>query len=412
MFIELELDWMSHPFSLNRFKIRSQTQIDTIRSLGLQQVRYDPARSDTLPLSEEKVEPVAVDTPEMIQARELAAEEIAQKKLAHKKEHEQQASLQECEKHYNDACRQLRVLTKEVFSQPQQAKQKVDALASSLIQELMDDNVAIRLLADRSGDEFTLHSVNVTVLSLLLGKNAGLEEAALHALTVGSLLHDIGKLSLPDRLRFQNTQLSSAEKSLLKEHVAKGVEIGREMELPPHVLLAIGQHHELADGNGYPSGINVHRMTVAARIISLINRYDNLCNNANPLDMLTPHEALRTIFAQTRHEFDETLLASFVKMMGIYPPGSVVKLTDDRFGIVTSVNPNKPLKPTILAYEPKVAREHAPVINLEHVNDLGIKQSIKPVQLPKAVFDYLAPRKQLSYFFEHTNRSLVMGEHG
>ncbi|MBY0574383.1 MAG: phosphohydrolase, partial [Undibacterium sp.] len=123
-------------------------------------------------------------------------------------------------------------------------------------------------------------------------------------------------------------------------------------------------------------------------------------NPNNVAHALTPHEALSQLFTKCKNQSDTTTLTAFIKMMGIYPPGSVVQLSDDRFALVVSVNSARPIKPKVLVYDVKVPCEEALVVNLEHESQLGIRRSLKPLQLPKAVFDYLSPRKRLCYFFE------------
>ena len=92
----------------------------------------------------------------------------------------------------------------------------------------------------------------------------------------------------------------------------------------------IAQHHEHADGSGFPLKLNTDRMTLAARIVALVDRYDNLCNPYFLAKAMTPHEALSLLFAQGKTQYDTTILSGFIKMMGVYPPGSTVQLTDDR----------------------------------------------------------------------------------
>jgi len=141
-------------------------------------------------------------------------------------------------------------------------------------------------------------------------------------------------------------------------------------------------------------------MAIGARIVSLVNRYDNLCNPAKVANSLTPHEALSLIFAQSRNKFDATMLNAFIRMMGVYPPGSVVQLTDDRYAAVVSCNSSRPLKPRVLVCDTKVPVEQALLLNLDGQADLGIRRSLKPTQLPAAARDYLSPRQRMVYFFE------------
>jgi hypothetical protein len=171
------------------------------------------------------------------------------------------------------------------------------------------------------------------------------------------------------------------------------------MGLSPGALLVIAQHHEHADATGYPKGVALDRMSVGARIVAMVNHYDNLCNAAVPSKSLTPHEALSRMFAQLRSRFDATMLNAFIRLMGIYPPGSVVQLSDDRYAMVMTVNSARPLKPRVLVFDPNVAPDDAVHLNLETTPDLGIRRSLKGEQLPSRALDYLAPRQRVAYFF-------------
>ena len=145
------------------------------------------------------------------------------------------------------------------------------------------------------------------------------------------------------------------------------------------------------------------RMSIGARIVALVNRYDNLCNAATPALSITPHEALSKLFSQCRSKYDETLLSGFIKMMGIYPPGSVVQLSDERYAMVMTVNATHPLKPRVMVYDPHVAAEDALYLDLEGYPLLGIRRSLKPSQLPARAADYLKPRQRVAYYFDVEN---------
>jgi len=182
--------------------------------------------------------------------------------------------------------------------------------------------------------------------------------------------------------------------------VETGLVQAKKMGLSAGATAVIAQHHEHADGSGFPAGLNSDRMTMAARIVALVNRYDNLCNPRLPARALTPHEALSLLFAQGRSKFDTSILGAFIKMMGVYPPGSTVQLTDDRYATVLAVNSSRPLKPSVLVHDPAIPREEALVLDLESAVGLGIRRSIKAQQLPPTALDYLAPSPRIAYFFE------------
>ncbi len=182
------------------------------------------------------------------------------------------------------------------------------------------------------------------------------------------------------------------------------------MGLASGALLVLAQHHERADGSGFPLRLKAERLSVAARIVALVDRYDRLCNPPVLSQSLTPHEALSQLFAQSRAQFDSSMLNSFIRMMGVYPAGSVVQLTDDRYALVMSVNSTRPLKPNVLVHDPKLPRDEAVHLNLMATPDLGIRRSLKPAQLPLEALDYLAPRPRVAYFFELARTGMVADE--
>jgi HD-GYP domain-containing protein (c-di-GMP phosphodiesterase class II) len=238
------------------------------------------------------------------------------------------------------------------------------------------------------------------VISLLLGKYMGLPASDLVDLGMAAFLHDVGKSALPDRVRWLEDSFSVPEQKLYQEHVALGVALGKQMELSPGALLAMAQHHEMVDGSGFPLRVKGETMSQLAKILALVNRYDGLCNPSRPAAALTPHEALALIFAQFKSRFDGAVLSAFVRMMGVYPPGSVVQLSDERYAMVVSVNSARPLKPKVIVFDTKVAPHEALVLDLETMPTLGIRRSLKPASLPKAAVDYLSPRQRICYFFE------------
>lgn len=89
-------------------------------------------------------------------------------------------------------------------------------------------------------------------------------------------------------------------------------------------------------------------------------------------------------------------------MMGVYPPGSVVQLTDERYALVVSVNSSRPLKPRVIVYDTRVPKNEALILDLEQNPALGIRRSLKPSGLPRAAMDYLSPRQRICYFFERS----------
>lgn len=400
MFIHLDLGWMSHPFPLSSFKLSSEEQIATVRSLKVKQVRWSPSKSDL----QADAEPLVVAPEATVQAEVVEAAPTAEE-LAAKAHREalsaQREALQLCERQYSEAANEFRQLIDMVPREPTASRDQAQALTEALLGKMLGDtDLNIRLLSEGAGDRTTAHALNVAIISLLLARVFNMSKDEMSDLGVGALLHDMGKLELPARVRSRDEGFTSAEMQLYQTHVAKGVAMGQKMGLGAGPLLVIAQHHENADGTGFPQRLNADRMSAAARIVALVNRFDGLCNPAVPAKSMTPHEALSLMFAQGRSRFDATMLNAFIRMMGVYPPGSAVQLTDDRYALVVAVNSSRPLKPRVMVFDPKVPREESLILNLESQPDLGIRRSLKPAMLPQAALDYLAPRQRVAYFFE------------
>ena len=103
---------------------------------------------------------------------------------------------------------------------------------------------------------------------------------------------------------------------------------------------------------------------------------------------------------QQREHFDEVALKAFVRVMGIYPPGSLVQLEDERYALVLGMNPTQALRPTLILYDASVAKHEALIVDLAEDSDLAIARSLRPSQLPLEVLEYLSPRRNLSYHIE------------
>ncbi len=405
MYIQLDVGWMHHPFPTSSFRVASAEQIATLRGLGLTEVRYLPKKSD--PALKELV-PAAWSVPEMVAppANGLEApgapaavdvEALRRRQLLEA----QNKALAACNQRFAEATRQYQALERAVSEHPDLARDKGVALVSGCVSELLENgDSVIRLLSEGVGERNALHPINVMVISLLLGRALGMKSEELQGLGVAALIHDLGKLKLPPNLRQPTPSMPLMERSRYETHVAESVAMAKRMGFPEAVLLAVARHHEMADGSGFPQRLTGADLGRASQVLALVNRYDRMCNPTVGVDALTPHEALSVIFAQLKVKFDSVVLGAFIRMMGVYPPGSIVQLVNDRYAIVASVNSSRPLRPKVIVHDSRVPKDEAPILDLETVPELGIRRSLKPVQLPREALDYLSPRQRICYFFE------------
>jgi putative nucleotidyltransferase with HDIG domain len=413
VFVHLDLGWMSHPFPKSSFRIASADQIVTLRGLGLKRVRWSPPDSDPellpaaatpalrgeVPGGGAPVVPPAPASP-LGQSPASAAASPAATRLREQLD-AQKASLQACERQFAHATASCRQLCETVTKDPVKAAESARTLTQAFLQQMVgDQDLCIRLLTEAAGDKASAHAVNVALLSLLLGRSLGWGPVDMTEMGIGALLHDIGKIDVPERLRHSESHFSPSEQRVYEEHVSHGVARARKMGLSSIATLVIAQHHEMGDGTGFPIHLANERISMAARVVALVNRYDNLCNPHLLSRGLTPHEAIAQIYAQTQHKFDAVILAAFIKMMGVYPAGSMVQLNDGRFAMVVGVNSARPLRPRLLVHEPKVPRHEALIVDMERQPEISIRRSVKPLTLPSDAMVYLSPRQRVAYFFE------------
>lgn len=399
MFIHLDGGWLSHPFPLSSFRIASAEQIAVIRRLGLAQVRWSPERSEQADDPTQAAAALAAAVP--AESKAQAAARRHRELLAAQREAQQQ-----CERQFGEAASAWRQAWDAAAARPAESRAQSEALARALLDKmLVGDDIGIRLVAGSGGERTAAHALNVTVIGLLLGRSLGLAADEMLDLGVGALMHDLGKSELPERVRHLEVGASAAELSAYRDHVAKGVALGKRMALAGGALAVIAQHHEHADASGFPQRLAGERIALASRIVALVNRYDNLCNPPTRVPPLTPHEAVAMLFAQGRGRYDAGVLNAFIRMMGVYPAGSLVQLTDDRFALVVSVNSTRPLKPRVLVHDAKVARSDALLLDLEEAPDLGIRRSLGAGKLPAPALEYLDPRPRVHYYFEPLGRA-------
>lgn len=395
LYVYLDLKWFEHPFAFGHFQIKNAEQIGVIRSLGLARLRYSPALSSVAPAAPETVPAPPPNAPDIAAA--LAAKAAMMERIAR-----QRAATARINAAFLDTARTVREIDKNLFSWPQesvgQAQELVDKIVDSILSE---PDLAIHVMGDTNGaEELYFHSMNVTILSMMMARDLALPPPVLTSLGMGALFHDVGEREIPARLLHQAEPHTRAERTLYEQHSAYGIALASRLKLAPAVQSIIGAHHEHADGSGYPDALRGEAIGLLARIVAIANQYDELCNPAQLADALTPHETLSLMFAKLRGKFDPKVLQLFIRCLGVYPPGTIVQLSNGEIGMITTVNTSKPMKPMIMIYDAAVPRDEAVLVDMNLESDINIAKSIRPAQVPRDIYQYLSPRKRVSYYFD------------
>ncbi|AIW15081.1 HD-GYP domain-containing protein [Vibrio tubiashii] len=401
--IRLPVKWNEHPFLFNSFKIKDEDQIRMIRHLGIKHVFINTSQSDTqpLPVAEEQ----ASEGVEQVLHEEIDLE--AQKLWKEKQDRIEKLSAYRrrvinCEKEFERSLSRMRAVMNKIRNRPEQAVDEASQLVNDIVDKLLsDDNVTLHLMNGKSEfEDIYFHSLNVSVVAMMIAKAKQLSADQIKEVAFASLFHDMGKVKVPTAILRKPTPLTEPEKNYLKLHTKYGLEIAANMDsFPESARTVIAQHHELNDGSGYPEGLKEEQIDELTQIVSVANAYDNLCHSNIPSEQKIPYVALSHLYKNCKHHYNNENLSLLIKFMGIYPPGTVVQLSNDMVGLVISVNAQNILHPNVLIYDPSVPRTQAPIIDLAE-KEIKIVNAILPTKLPDKVREYLNPRSRISYFFD------------
>lgn len=228
--------------------------------------------------------------------------------------------------------------------------ESVEQTVSKIMDEVLaNKDVLISLTDIRSFDNYTFgHCVNVSILSLVCGITLQLSPDELRQLTLGALLHDIGKIRVPEEILNKPGRLSPEEYQQVVKHSSFGYDIVRRIERVPYrSALVVYQHHERINGSGYPQKLKGDEIDLLARITAVSDVYDAITADRVYQNGILPSEAIRVLKGLGSFHFDLDVLSHFVKNIALYPVGSTVNLSDGTSGVVVDVNKRYPARPIV-----------------------------------------------------------------
>lgn len=395
-FIRLPISWKDHPFMFSSFKIKNTAQIELIKGLGLKDVFFDPDKSDVEPVtSANSAQPLP--TEEELNA--LKAQMLSDKSAKIDEQKKLKRDLRKTEQQFERSVAMMRSMVSKVSSRPLNAVNEAKDLISNITNMLLhSDNLALHLMGDAKNDEHIYHhSLNVAMLCMLMAKELGWSREEVETIGLGALFHDIGKLKVPSTILNKRVPLSTPEENFIKQHPLMSINFLKLADsFPEEAKPLIANHHEYLDGSGFPQGLKADKLDKLSQLIAVVNEYDNLCNGTNQIKGKPPSVALGLLYKNYNKKLNTEFVGKLIKMLGIYPPGSIVELSSGQFAMVMSVNLQQLLFPNIVVYDQLVPKEQAPIINLEHHN-MSIVRSLPAAALPKIIHDYLNPRDKISF---------------
>lgn len=232
---------------------------------------------------------------------------------------------------------------------------RIGQLVEDMIEQLLDKKDFVFALSQlRSVDDYTYqHSVNVGVLALIIGIDLGLNREQLKNLGMGAMLHDIGKIMVPEDIIKKPAKLTSEEFKEVKKHTEYGYEILIQTSIPDEAALIALHHHEKYDGTGYCRGLSKANIPLYARIVSVADVYDAMSNDRVYQRKSAPDKVFREITHLGDKHFDTEIMETFAKHINIYPTGTGIVLNTGHRGIVLYQNRLYPESPIVRIFLPK-----------------------------------------------------------
>jgi len=228
--------------------------------------------------------------------------------------------------------------------------QTVQSQVDNIIKDLMSNNDIMFGMAEvKEYDNYTYeHSVNVCILSLVLGISQDYSKLRLQALGIGSMLHDIGKIKIPLEIINKPSALTYEEFIEVKKHPLTGYNIATESnDLPRGAAQAILQHHEHIDGRGYPRGIDYTDIHEYGLIVAVADVFDALITDRPYRRAFSNYEAIQMIQQKTGTHLSKRFVDALLRHVNLYPPGTVMVLSNEDMALVTQENPADKNRPQL-----------------------------------------------------------------
>lgn len=401
LFVWLDVKWDEHPFLSSRLMVKTQKDLVIIQALDTQgRLYYYPEKSTVVPGPVVQA-PVEAPDEAALHAQEkavLVQELQLLEKAKMDKLRLQKDAAARADRAWENAARATREALLNLPRSPKVAGEQLAQLSRETASIVTSgQEILLHLLGEKKDQGPQFHALNTMTLSMLVGKRAGLTERQLSDLALGALAHDAGKALVPLQI-LKTSRRKKHEEDFARQHVQFGLQFATQSgAFSPDALAVIADHHEAMDGSGWPSGKKDAGM--GARILAMVDRYDRLCSpEATDRDPLMPAEALATMFRHEASKFDPILLTTLIKLLGVYPPGTVVQLSDGSLAMVVSPG-RQSLQPKVLLYSPELPKDEAPVLELDTEPDIKIAEAVRPATLPLDVLEWLNPQQRLSYFF-------------
>jgi HD-GYP domain-containing protein (c-di-GMP phosphodiesterase class II) len=323
--------WMEHPFWRSGFVLKDPVDLDRILASSIKEVWIDSGKGLDVPDGQSAVSEAQSDAQVEQELLAMAKAERQTEPVSVAVEFKRAAQI----------CRQSKQAVVSMFQEARMGK-TVDAAGAQRLVDEISDSVArnasalISLARLKTADDYTyMHSVAVCAMMIALGRQLGLDEAQIRSAGLAGLLHDLGKAAMPMQVLNKPGKLTDDEFAIIKSHPVEGHKLLLAAgNVDPIALDVCLHHHEKTDGSGYPKGLKDKEISLFAKMGAVCDVYDAITSNRPYKSGWDPAESLRKMAEWANGHFDQQVFQAFVKSLGIYPIGSLVRLSSGRLGVV------------------------------------------------------------------------------